>query len=292
MTFAAADWPLARDLPDEPSRRRGGSLAVFRRELLKLARLVRVQAVLLLCAAVPFVAAAGITVQSAVPADTLFGQFVHQSGFALSMVVLGFCGQWVLPAVVAIVAGDVFSAEDHLGTWKMVLTRSRTRGEVFVGKSLAIAVWVLAALVVLAAAGLGAAAVLGADPVIGLGGQLVPAGTATRLVIESWALQLPPMFGFAALAMVFSIASRNSVVGIGAPVLIGLVFQVLSLVNMPSALRIALLSTPFESWHGLWVPDQFLGPVWHGLITSAVWFTVCVVPAWVVFGRRAVRVSG
>ena len=75
--------------------------------------------------------------QSAIPADTLFGQWVHQSGFAIPMVVLGFAGQWVLPFVIAVVAGDIFSSEDHFGTWKTILTRSRSRGELFAGKFLA-----------------------------------------------------------------------------------------------------------------------------------------------------------
>lgn len=291
MTFTATQWPLAPTAADSPSAQRWGALVVCRRELVKLVRLVRVQAVLAVCLAAPFVVAGGVSVQSAVPADTLFGQWVHQSGYALSMVILGFSGQWALPAIVALVAGDVFSSEDHLGTWKMVLTRSRSRAEVFLGKSLALLLWSVTALVVLAAASIGAALVLGAHPVTGLGGQQVAAGQAARLVAASWALQLPPMFGFAALAVLLSIASRNSVVGIGVPVLLGLTFQVLTLVNLPSFVRIALLSTPFQSWHGLWVPQPFLGPVWHGLITSSVWFTVCALLSWAIFVRRAVRVS-
>ena len=291
MTFAGAQWPLARGVVDAPPARRWGALIVCLGELRKMTRLVRVQAVLAVCLIAPFVVAGGVSVQGAVPSDTLFGQWVHQSGYALSMVVLGFCGQWALPAVVALVAGDVFSAEDHLGTWKMLLTRSRSRTEVFLGKSLAILVWTVAALVVLAAASVGAALALGAHPVVGLGGQLVPAGHAARLVAASWALQLPPMLGFAALALLLSIASRNSVVGIGVPVLLGLLLQVLSLVNLPPFVRIALLSTPFQSWHGLWVPHPFLGPVWHGLVTSSVWFAVCAVLSWAIFDRRAVRVS-
>ena len=141
MTFTATEWPLGQDVDRAHPGRRHGATSVCRRELLKLARLVRVQAVLAACVLAPFVVAAGISVQSAVPADTLFGQWVHQSGVALAMVVLGFCGQWALPALVAIVAGDVFSAEDHLGTWKTVLTRSRSRGEIFAGKVLAVLVW-------------------------------------------------------------------------------------------------------------------------------------------------------
>ena len=291
MTFALTEWPLPRSAADQPPAQRWAALIVCRRELLKLIRLMRVQAVLVVCLAAPFIVAGGLSVQSAVPSDTLFGQWVHQSGFAVAMVILSFCGQWALPVVVALVAGDVFSSEDHLGTWKMVLTRSRGRAEVFLGKSLAVLLWSVTVLFVLAAASIGAAVALGAHPVTGLGGQQVPAAQAARLVTASWALQLPPMFAVAALAVLLSIASRNSVVGIGVPVVLGLLFQVLSLVNLPAVVRIALISTPFQSWHGLWVPHPFLGPVWHGLITCAVWFAICAALSWTIFARRAVRVS-
>ena len=35
------------------------------------------------------------------------------------------------------VAGDIFSSEDHFGTWKTILTRSCSRGQLFAGKFLA-----------------------------------------------------------------------------------------------------------------------------------------------------------
>lgn len=291
MTFAAAQWPAPRAVTASSAGYRWGTLAVWGRELTKLSRLVRVQAVLAACVLAPFVVAAGISVQSTVPADTLFGQWVHQSGFAVSMVVLGFAGQWALPFVVAVVAGDLFSSEDHYGTWKTVLTRSRSRSELFAGKLLAVLTYTVVSLIVLCAASLGAGLALGAHPVIGLAGQLVPTGHAGLLVVQSWALQLPPMIGFAALAILLSIASRNSVVGIGAPVLIGLLFQLLALVNLPSGVRIALLGTAFQAWHGLWVNHPFHAPIWHGLITSAAWFLLCAALAWLIFSRRDIRVS-
>ena len=288
MTFTATEWPTASG---DELRRGHGIARVFTREVRKLLRLARVQAVLAVCVAAPFVVAAGLSVQGAVPADTLFGQWVHQSGFAVAMVILGFSGQWALPILVAVVAGDVFSAEDHLGTWKMVLTRSRTRADIFAGKSFAILLWCVSALVVLTASSLATALILGAHPVTGLGGQLVPANHAFVLVSTSWALQLPPMLGFAAVALLLSVLSRNSVVGIGIPVLLGLLFQVLSLIDLPAPVRIALLSTPFQSWHGLWVTDRFVDPIWHGLIVSAIWFLVCSTLSWLIFVRRAIRVG-
>jgi ABC-2 type transport system permease protein len=292
MTFAAADWPS--DEPSKRPRERGAShgiAVVWRWELIKLSSLLRIRVLLAACLAAPFAVAGSISVQSAVPSDTLFGQWVHMSGFALPMVLVGFAGQWALPVVAAIVAGDVFSAEDHLGTWKALLTRSRTRTELFYGKVAAGLTFCVVALVVLGTASLGAGLLLGAHAVVGLSGQLVAPGQTVRLVLLSWLLQLPPMVGFAAVAFLLSIISRNSVVGVGGPVLLGLVFQLLTLVNLPATLRIALLSTSYQSWHGLWTTPRFYGPIWHALATSATWLLVCLVSSWLLFLRRSFRVS-
>jgi ABC-2 family transporter len=75
--------------------------------------------------------------ESSMPTDTLFGRTVTDSGFAIPLVVLGFGALWPFAVLASIVGGDVFSAEDRHGTWKTVLTRSRSRGELFAGKVIA-----------------------------------------------------------------------------------------------------------------------------------------------------------
>ena len=154
-----------------------------------------------LCLVGPFLVVAGLHLQSATPGDTPFGQWVHASGFAIPMVILGFGGQWLLPVLTAIVAGDIFSAEDHFGTWKTILTRSRSRGELFAGKFLAALTFAVAAMVLLTVSDLAAGLLAGTQPVVGLAGQLVPAGHATELVLASWVSELPPVLGFTALAV-------------------------------------------------------------------------------------------
>lgn len=266
-----------------------GAALVWRVELDKLVRLPRVQAVAAACLLAPFVAAVAVRAQSSLPQDTLFGQWLHESGWALPLVVLGFAGQWVLPLLTCVVAGDVFASEDQLGTWKTVLTRSRTRGEIFSGKVLAAVTWTVSVLVLLGAASLAAGLLLGRQPLVGLGGQLVPPGRAAELVALSWALQLPPVLGFCLLAVLVSIATRTVVLGVGVPVLLGLLMQLLGLLSLPPRLRDALLSTPFSAWHGLWAQAPFAGPIRRGLLTSALWCLVSGVAAWVLFRRRTVR---
>ena len=41
----------------------------------------------------------------AFPTDTLYGVWVHSSGFALSLVFLAFAGSWGLPIAAGIIAG-------------------------------------------------------------------------------------------------------------------------------------------------------------------------------------------
>src|SRR3984957_15756153 len=243
MPLAADRWPGYAEL-GAPAGKGSGAVVVGRLELAKLSGLLRVRAIIFLCLIVPFLAVAGLNVQSSTPGDTPFGQWVHSSGFAIPMVVLGFGGQWILPVLTAIVAGDIFSSEDHFGTWKTILTRSRSRGELFAGKFLAAVTFAVAAMVLLTASDLVAGLLAGTQPVVGVGGQLVPAGHATELVILSWASEVPPVLGFTTLAVFLSVVSRNSLVGVGGTVLITLVLQIVTLINLPEWGQTALLSTP------------------------------------------------
>jgi ABC-2 type transport system permease protein len=268
-----------------------GVAAVVRWEWVKLARQLRVRTAFGVSVIAPFVVVGVLQLVSAVPQDTLFGQYVHNSGLAVSLVVLGFCGQWVLPLLAAIVAGDIFSSEDRFGTWKVLLTRSCSRAELFAGKFIVAATYSVVVVAVLAVASVGAGLLSGAQPVIGLSGQLVDPGHATSLILLSWATQLPPVLGFCAVAVLLSVVSRNSVVGIGGPMLIGLLMQLTTVVNLPRSIRVTLLNNPFVSWHGFWVQQPFYGPLRQGLLTSAVWFIDATVAAWIIFWRRSFAVS-
>src|SRR5262245_2759057 len=94
----------------------------------------KVRIVLAVCVAGPLAFAVAMRVQTNLPTDTLFGRSVAETGFAVPLVVLGFAALWAFPALASIVGGDLFSAEDRYGTWATVLTRSRSRAEVFAGK--------------------------------------------------------------------------------------------------------------------------------------------------------------
>ena len=286
MTLAADRWPAYAG--PAARGRRPGALAVYRMELSKLSRQIRVRTIAVLCVIGPFLAVAALHLQSVTPGDTAFGQWVHTSGFAIPMVVLGFAAQWIAPGLSAIVAGDIFSAEDHFGTWKTILTRSRTRGQLFAGKFLAALTFAVCLALLLTVTDLLAGLVAGTQPVVGLSGQLVPAGHASVLVVLSYLAGIPPLLGFTALAVMLSVVSRSSVVGIGGVIVITFVLQVVTLLSLPAWAQLALLSTPFQAWHGFWAQPAFYGEFWWGLVTSACWFIVCSAVAWLVFRRRTI----
>ena len=290
MSLAAARWPAYAET-GAAGRAGSGTRTVWRIETAKLSRHIEVR-VMAVCALIgPFLVVWGLNLQSATPGDTPFGQWVHTSGFAIPMTILGFGAQWVLPVLTGVVAGDIFSAEDRYGTWKTVLTRSRTRGQLFAGKFLAALTFAVALMLVLTVTDLLAGLAAGAEPVVGLSGQLVPAGHATWLVAVSYLSDLPPLLAFTAIAMLLSVASRNSVVGIGGPVLLALLLQIVTLANLPVWGQQALPSTPFMAWHGFWTQPVYFGPFWWGLVSCASWFVVCASASWLIFRRRTIGVA-
>lgn len=225
--------------------------------------------------------------QSRPPKDTLFGRFATENGFALALLVLGFASQWVLPLLTAIVAGDVFASEDQHGTWKTVLTRSTSRGQLFWAKTLTALSFALLVLIVLATSTIVSSyLIVGHQPLTGLSGQTIDATTALRLVTLSWATMLPPMIGFTCLSIVLSVWSRNPAVGIAAPVVIGMVMGLVGSLGGIESIRPLLLTTSFESWHGLLANPRFTGPLVEGVLTCAVWSVAALAAAFVMLRRR------
>lgn len=256
-------------------------------ETSKLAAQMRARVALLVCLVAPVLIVVIVNGQARPPKDTLFGRHIHESGFAVPLLVLGFAAQWVLPLLTALVAGDIFASEDQHGTWKTVLTRSASRAQLFWAKTITALGFAIGVLVVMAASTIvSSVLIVGHQDLIGLTGQIIPSGSAARLVIASWATTLAPMLGFTCLAILLSVRSRNPAFGIAAPVVIGMVMQLTGSLGGVEAIRPALLTTPFESWHGLLAEHRFYGPLTSGLVVSAGWCLVCLATAFVSLRRR------
>jgi ABC-2 type transport system permease protein len=200
---------------------------------------------------------------------------------------LAFAAQWLFPLLCALVAGDIFANEDQHGTWKTILTRSVSRGQVFWAKTIAAIGFSVTALMVLAASTIASSlALIGTQPLTGLTGQQIGSGTALRLVIASWAIAIAPLIGFTALAILLSVTTRNPAVGVVAPVVVGLVMSLLGSLGGFDLPRRFLLTTPLESWHGLLTQHRFYGPLTLGLAVSAGWTVLCLSVAYVALRRR------
>jgi ABC-2 type transport system permease protein len=279
--------PAAPTLALEHGSAAPGVAQVARVELAKLAAQTPARLAAAICVLAPFAFGAVLAVQSAVPADTLFGRWVHASGFALPLVVLGFAGSWGFPVLAGVVAGDVFAGEDRHDTWKTLLTRSSDRRAVFAGKTLA-AVGCTALMVTLLAVSSLVAGLLfvGAAPLVDLSGTLLSSEHALALVVAGWATALVPVTGFVALAILLSVTTRSSVVGVLGPVVVAVLMQLLALVGKGEIARDLLLATALDAWHGLFVVRPYYGPLARGEALAAVCTAVFLAVAWVVLRRR------
>jgi ABC-2 type transport system permease protein len=265
----------------------GGLWRAYRVERRKLSSQLAVRLVALVCALGPFVFAAVLKVQSGSPTDTLYGIWVHSSGFALSLVLLAFAGSWGFPLVAGIVAGDIFSAEDRYGTWKLVLTRSCTRRELFLGKLLAAGTFTAGLVRLTAVCSLMAGVVLvGDQSLVSLNGSLFSAGRSLGLVFASWLLCLFPALAFASLGVLLSIATRNGIMGVIGPGLAALVMQLLLLIGSGIWMHMLLVSSAFGGWHALFNAHPYFGPLLIGVAVSLIWTAACLLASWRMLRRR------
>jgi len=226
-------------------------------------------------------------VQSMTPEDTLFGRAVNESGFATPLVVLGFATLWLLPVLASVVGGDVFASEDRDGTWATLFTRSRSRAEVFAGKLLTALGVSLGLVAVLAGSSVIAGLVMvGRQPLIDLSGAMLSPSRALVSITLAWASVVPPLFALTALAALISVITRSSTSGIGIPVLVVLVMQLVAYVDGFETMRRLLITSSFEAWHGLLTEPHYYRPVLYGTAVSGVYFAISVVIAFrILLGR-------
>jgi ABC-2 type transport system permease protein len=241
------------------------------------------------CLVAPFAFAAVVRLQSSLPSDTLFGRAVKDSGLAIPLVILGFAGLWGLPAVSSLAGGDVFSSEDRFGTWKTILSRSRTRMDIFAGKLIAALGVAVASVLVLALSSVAAGLLfVGAQPIVGLTGVLLPPAEAAARIALAWASILPPVVALTAVAIGVSIVTRSSAAGIGLPVLAALGMQLLALIDGPELPRRLLITSAFGAWHGLLAEPRFYGPLVDGMLVSGGYAAAALSVAYRTFQRREI----
>ncbi len=272
----------------------------YRSELQKLGAQAVLRLMLVLVIVGPFAFAALLRIQSGTPSDAIFGVYVHASGFAVSLVVLSFAGNWGVPIIAGLVAGDMFAGEDRHNTWKTILTRSCSLGDLFIAKVLAAATAVTGLVTLAAAASLAAGIVfVGAHPFVDLSGGQISAGHALVLTVVAWLLCLVPALSFTGLAILFSVASRNGIVGVVGPLVAALATLLLNLIGRGVWVHLLLAGATFTNLFGLFTAHVFLGPLAVTLATGLLWGAATILAAWLILCRRdfltgaaAVRTSG
>ncbi|HEY2354051.1 MAG TPA: ABC transporter permease [Gaiellaceae bacterium] len=267
--------------------------AVSRFETAKLLAQWPTRLLPLVCVLAPVAFGLVLRIQSGVPADTLFGVWVHTSGFAVPLVILSFAGAWGFPIIAGIVGGDMFASEDRLGTWKTLLTRSCGREEIFLGKALTAFAYTVAMVVLLAAGSMLAGVVAtGTQPLVGLTGQTVSSGNAAALTVASWGIALLPALGFTALALLISALTRSSAAGMLGPLVVALAMQLLGLFGSGDIVRTLLLSTTLDAWNGLFAAPSYTRPLAWAALISLCYITACLEGAWLSLRRRDIAGTG
>jgi len=282
MTATTADL----DVTVAPARRVSVARG-YRFELVKLVSQWRIRLLVLACWIAPAIFVAGVSQQSSLPVDTLFGRWMHSSGWAGPLVVLGFSGTWALPLLTSIVAGDVFASEDRLGTWRHLLVAVRSPRRIFVAKALAsltVLLVMVAGLTV--SSSISGIIAVGNRPLVGIDGHTLAAGDAAAKVVLAWLCVLAPTLALAGIGLLGSVILGRSPMGLLLPAVAALAMQLAQLLPMPVAVRLALPSYAFISWNGLFASPADLGPLLIGIVVSLVWAGTATGLAYVLFLRR------
>ncbi|MGW8687711.1 ABC transporter permease [Streptomyces sp. NPDC055817] len=281
MTATVAAGPAAATAP-RVSVARG-----YRFELVKLVSQWRIRLLVLACWIAPALFVAAVSQQSSLPVDTLFGRWMHATGWAGSLVVLGFSGTWALPLLTSVVAGDVFASEDRLGTWRHLLVAVRSPRRIFAAKALASLTVILLLVAGLACSGAaGGVVTVGNQPLVGLDGHLLAPGDAAVQVLLAWVCVLAPTLAFAAIGLLGSVALGRSPMGLLLPMLVALTMQLAQMLPLPVAMRLALPSYAFIAWNGLFTGPAQLGPLFIGIVVSLLWAVTATTLAYFLFLRR------
>ncbi|MFJ5301170.1 ABC transporter permease [Streptomyces sp. NPDC088350] len=259
----------------------------YRFELVKLVSQWRIRLLVLACWVAPALFVAGVSRQSTLPSDTLFGRWMHATGWAGPLVMLGFAGSWALPLLTSLVAGDVFAAEDRLGTWRHLLVAVRSPARIFVAKALASLTVILVLVAGLAgSSAAGGLVAVGDQPLVGLDGHLLAPGDAAGRVLLAWLVALAPTLALAAIGLLGSVALGRSSMGLLLPVLVALAMQVAQMLPLPVAVRLALPGYAFIAWNGLFTSPAQLAPLLTAVAVSLAWALLATALAHLLFVRR------
>src|SRR5256886_10586804 len=262
---------------------------VYRWEIAKLLAQKRTYLGLVTAMGVPLIFDVVLEHNAGGPNDVPHGRYIRATGLATPFVVLFFMSIWGFPLITALVAGDIVASESQNGTLKTILTRSRSRGEIFAGKILASLTYTLVIVFAMGVVGAIAGSVAwGFHPLTSLSGTPVSAAHGVALLAGSLALYVLPLAGIAAFAVLLSTVTRNSAAAVVRALMWALLMQLAGVLPGTEAIRPYLLGTQFEAWHGfLRIPADW-SPVIRAPRACTLYIAAPLATAYVVFLRRDV----
>jgi ABC-2 type transport system permease protein len=262
---------------------------IYRWEIAKLLAQKRTYLGLGTAIAVPVIFVLVLVLRSGGPNDVPLGRYIRDTGLAVPFVVLFFMSIWGLPLITALVAGDIVASESHNGTLKTILTRSRDRGQVFAGKTLATATYTLVLVFAMGLVGLVAGSIAwGFHPLTSLSGTKVSAGHGFVLLLASLAVYTLPLAGIAAFGVFLSTVTRNSAAAVVGALMWALLMQLLGVLPGTESIRPYLLGTQFDAWHGFLRTPADFAPVTRAIWLCALYIGLPLIGAYLVFLRRDV----
>jgi ABC-2 type transport system permease protein len=266
-----------------------GALTVYRWELRKLRFQKRTYLGLGAAVAVPIIFVVATSLRGGEPEDVAFGRYIHSTGLSIPLVLLLFGAIWMYPLITALVAGDIFAAEDHNGTLKTILTRSLGRGQIFAGKALAAASYAVAAIALSGAVATAAGCLeSGFNPLTSLSGTRVAAPAALGLVGGSLLVYLMPILAVASIGLLLSTITRNSAAAVVGTLMVSLVIQLVGILPGLEGLHPYLLSTQFNAWQGLLREPIDWSPIVRSAWVCSLYALPSIAGAYLVFLRRDV----
>jgi hypothetical protein len=107
------------------------------------------------------------------------------------------------------------------------------------------------------------------------------------LVTVSWVICLLPFLAYTSLAILFSVATRNGIVGVLGPILVALLTQLLFLIGKGTWVHLLLIGSAFDAWHGLFAEHPFFGPLVVSVFVCLAWIAATLGASWYILRRRS-----
>jgi hypothetical protein len=96
-------------------------------------------------------------------------------------------------------------------------------------------------------------------------------GRTLAVTVVSWFYSVIPVIAYMSVAILFSVATRNGILGVSGPLLVALTTQLLQLIGNGVIVHMLLIGSAFDGWHGLFTQHPFLGPMLVSIAVCLTW---------------------